>query len=114
MKPYVHMSQRRLLPSRIFSVTRTRRCQMRSKRSSNISRKALMKRKQVVLTPKLTMVEAINLALRQEMERDPAVIVLGEDVGKDGGVFRVTDGLWEQWPERVIDTPLAEAGVIGA
>ena len=60
------------------------------------------------------MVEAINLALRQEMERDPAVIVLGEDVGKDGGVFRVTDGLWEQWPERVIDTPLAEAGVIGA
>ena len=64
--------------------------------------------------PKLTMVQAINLALRQEMAKDDSVIVLGEDVGVDGGVFRVTDGLHEQFGEkRVIDTPLAESGIIG-
>ena len=45
--------------------------------------------------PKMTMVQALNLALRQEMEKDDSVIVLGEDVGVDGGVFRVTDGLIE-------------------
>lgn len=64
---------------------------------------------------KLTIVEAINAALRQEMERDASVVVLGEDVGRDGGVFRATDGLWEKFgDERVIDTPLAETGIIGA
>lgn len=64
--------------------------------------------------PKLNMVQAINLALRQEMARDELVLVLGEDVGKDGGVFRVTDGLFDLFgAERVIDTPLAEAGIIG-
>lgn len=64
--------------------------------------------------PKLNMVQAINLALREEMTRDSDVVVLGEDVGKDGGVFRVTEGLWEQFgPERVIDTPLAESGIVG-
>ncbi|MBI5500327.1 MAG: alpha-ketoacid dehydrogenase subunit beta [Deltaproteobacteria bacterium] len=64
---------------------------------------------------KLTMVQAINLALRQEMERDASVVVLGEDVGVDGGVFRVTDGLIEKFgEERVLDTPLAEAGIVGA
>jgi pyruvate dehydrogenase E1 component beta subunit len=63
---------------------------------------------------KLTMVQAINLALRQEMASDPNVVVLGEDVGVDGGVFRVTEGLHEQFgANRVIDTPLAEAGIIG-
>ncbi len=63
---------------------------------------------------KMTMVQAINLALRQEMEKDDRVIVLGEDVGKDGGVFRVTDQLFEQFGEnRVVDTPLAEAGIVG-
>jgi pyruvate dehydrogenase E1 component beta subunit len=61
------------------------------------------------------MVQAINLALRQEMERDDTVVVLGEDVGRDGGVFRVTDGLIDLYGDnRVIDTPLAEAGIIGA
>jgi pyruvate dehydrogenase E1 component beta subunit len=61
------------------------------------------------------MVQAINLALRQEMAQDPNVVVLGEDVGVDGGVFRVTDGLLTQFgPDRVIDTPLAEAGLVGA
>lgn len=63
----------------------------------------------------LNMVQAINLALKEEMFRDDRVVVLGEDVGADGGVFRVTDGLLEAYgPERVIDTPLAESGIIGA
>jgi len=63
---------------------------------------------------KMTMVQAINLALRQEMEADDGVIVLGEDVGLDGGVFRVTDGLIEIFGEnRVMDTPLAESGIVG-
>jgi pyruvate dehydrogenase E1 component beta subunit len=62
----------------------------------------------------LTIVQALNLALRQEMERDDSVIVLGEDVGKDGGVFRVTEGLYELYGEnRVIDTPLSELGIVG-
>lgn len=69
----------------------------------------------IVDMPELNMVQAINLALREEMQRDSSVIVLGEDVGKDGGVFRVTEGLFEQFgPERVIDTPLSESGIIGA
>jgi pyruvate dehydrogenase E1 component beta subunit len=62
----------------------------------------------------MTMVQALNLALRQEMEKDDSVIVLGEDVGVDGGVFRVTDGLITQFgEERVIDTPLAESAIAG-
>jgi pyruvate dehydrogenase E1 component subunit beta len=63
---------------------------------------------------KLTMVQALNLALREEMEKDDSVIVLGEDVGLDGGVFRVTDELIGQFgDQRVVDTPLAESGIIG-
>jgi pyruvate dehydrogenase E1 component beta subunit len=63
---------------------------------------------------KMTMVQALNMALRQEMERDDAIIVLGEDVGVDGGVFRVTDGLIDQFgDQRVLDTPLAESGIVG-
>jgi pyruvate dehydrogenase E1 component beta subunit len=63
----------------------------------------------------LNMVQAINLALRQEMARDDRVIILGEDVGRDGGVFRVTEGLMEQFgAERVIDTPLSESAIVGA
>ena len=63
---------------------------------------------------KMTMVQALNLALGQEMAKDDAVILLGEDVGKDGGVFRVTDGLIDRFgEERVVDTPLAEAGIVG-
>jgi pyruvate dehydrogenase E1 component beta subunit len=62
----------------------------------------------------VTLVEAINLALKREMEHDSAVVVLGEDVGVDGGVFRATLGLIERYgPERVIDTPLAEALIAG-
>jgi pyruvate dehydrogenase E1 component beta subunit len=60
------------------------------------------------------MVQALNLALHQEMEKDDSVVVLGEDVGVDGGVFRVTDGLIDQFgDERVLDTPLAESGIVG-
>lgn len=62
----------------------------------------------------ITLVEAINLALKHEMERDASVVVLGQDVGVDGGVFRATLGLAGQFgPERVIDTPLAEALIAG-
>ena len=62
----------------------------------------------------LTLVQAINLALIQEMENDDRVIVLGEDVGINGGVFRVTEGLYKRFgADRVVDTPLAESGIIG-
>ena len=62
----------------------------------------------------ITMIQAINEAMRQEMEQDERVIVLGEDVGTNGGVFRATDGLLEQFgDQRVFDTPLAESGIIG-
>ena len=63
---------------------------------------------------KLTMAQALNLALTQEMARDDAVLVLGEDVGVDGGVFRITEGLLDKFgAERVIDTPLAEEAIAG-
>lgn len=62
----------------------------------------------------LNLVEAVREALRQQMELDPKVIVLGEDVGKNGGVFRAAEGLIDQFgPDRVIDTPLAESGIVG-
>ncbi|HBG47224.1 MAG TPA: alpha-ketoacid dehydrogenase subunit beta [Deltaproteobacteria bacterium] len=64
---------------------------------------------------KLNLVQAINQALSEEMERDSNVVIIGEDVGKDGGVFRVTQGLMDRFgPERVIDTPLSELGIIGS
>jgi pyruvate dehydrogenase E1 component beta subunit len=63
---------------------------------------------------KRNMVEAINAGLMEEMEKDSSVMVLGEDVGTEGGVFRVTDGLQAKFgPERVVDTPLAESGIVG-
>jgi 2-oxoisovalerate dehydrogenase E1 component beta subunit len=62
----------------------------------------------------MNMVQAINGALRDEMRRDDRVVVLGEDVGKVGGVFRVTAGLWDEFgDDRVIDTPLSEGGIVG-
>jgi pyruvate dehydrogenase E1 component subunit beta len=64
---------------------------------------------------KLNMVKALNLALLEEMERDPDVLVIGEDVGVDGGVFRVTEDLHRRFGgTRVIDSPLAEAAIVGA
>lgn len=63
---------------------------------------------------KLNMAQALNQALTQEMERDETVIITGEDVGVDGGVFRITDGLIQKFGEmRVIDTPLAESAIVG-
>lgn len=63
----------------------------------------------------LTLVDAINEALAQEMARDERVVCLGEDVGLNGGVFRVTEGLQKIFgPDRVIDTPLSESGIMGA
>lgn len=63
---------------------------------------------------KLNMVQALNQAMDQEMDRDERVVIMGEDVGVDGGVFRVTDGLIGKFGEgRVIDTPLAESAIVG-
>ena len=62
----------------------------------------------------LTLVQAINLALIQEMERDDRVLILGEDVGINGGVFRVTEGLHKRFGgDRVVDSPLSESGIMG-
>jgi pyruvate dehydrogenase E1 component beta subunit len=64
--------------------------------------------------PTFNIIQAVNDALRLEMRRDANVVVLGEDVGKFGGVFRATQGLYEEFgADRVIDTPLAESGIIG-
>ncbi len=63
---------------------------------------------------KMTMVEALNLALRQEMAKDDSVVLLGQDIGADGGVFRVTDHLFAEFGgDRVVDTPLAESSIVG-
>jgi pyruvate/2-oxoglutarate/acetoin dehydrogenase E1 component len=65
--------------------------------------------------PELTLVEAVNDALHTELARDDTVLVLGEDVGRAGGVFRATAGLRDRFgPDRCVDTPLAEAGMLGA
>ncbi|MCL4311862.1 MAG: alpha-ketoacid dehydrogenase subunit beta [Candidatus Thermoplasmatota archaeon] len=62
----------------------------------------------------MTMVKALNSGLNNAMERDDSIIILGEDVGTDGGVFRVTEGLISKYgKERVMDTPLAELGIVG-
>lgn len=64
--------------------------------------------------PEATMVEAINMALARAMEGDPRVVILGEDVGIDGGVFRATDGLLARFgKDRVMDTPISEASICG-
>jgi len=62
----------------------------------------------------LNVVQAVNLALRQEMAKDPRLVLLGEDVGRNGGVFRATEGLLAQFGEgRVVDTPLSESAIVG-
>ncbi|MFD2077815.1 pyruvate dehydrogenase E1 component beta subunit [Actinopolymorpha cephalotaxi] len=62
----------------------------------------------------LTLAKSLNAGLRRAMEDDPKVIIMGEDIGRLGGVFRVTDGLQKDFGEdRVIDTPLAESGIVG-
>ena len=63
---------------------------------------------------KVTLARALNLGLRRAMEDDDHVVLLGEDIGKLGGVFRITDGLQKDFgDDRVIDTPLAESGIVG-
>ncbi|MDN4160908.1 alpha-ketoacid dehydrogenase subunit beta [Nocardioides abyssi] len=65
-------------------------------------------------TQKVTLAKALNMGLRASMEHDDKVLVMGEDVGKLGGVFRITDGLQKDFGEdRVIDSPLAESGIVG-
>jgi len=62
----------------------------------------------------LTLLEAVNDALHVELARDNSVMVMGEDVGRAGGVFRATAGLRQRFgPDRCVDTPLAEAGILG-
>src|SRR5580765_6628515 len=64
---------------------------------------------------KITLAKGLNMGLRKAMEDDPKVLIMGEDVGKLGGVFRITDGLQKDFGEaRVIDSPLAESGIVGA
>ena len=76
--------------------------------------RGLVRRRERVVTV-LTMAKAINAGLRRAMERDPKVILIGEDIGRLGGVFRITDGLQKDFGEhRVIDAPLAESGIVGA
>jgi pyruvate dehydrogenase E1 component beta subunit len=66
-------------------------------------------------TKNLTLLQAVNLALHEEMTRSQDVVVLGEDIGVNGGVFRATEGLFDKFgKDRVIDTPLAESGIVGA
>jgi 2-oxoisovalerate dehydrogenase E1 component beta subunit len=65
--------------------------------------------------PEITLLEAIRQALFEEMERDPAVVAIGEDIGVYGGAFKVTEGLLAKYgPERVIDTPISETAIVGA
>jgi pyruvate dehydrogenase E1 component beta subunit len=62
----------------------------------------------------MTLVQAVTDALRSKLSEDETTLVLGEDVGKNGGVFRATDGLQEEFGEdRIVDTPLSEAGIVG-
>lgn len=65
------------------------------------------------MSRKLSYTKAINEAMHQEMERDENVFVLGEDVGRMGGDFGLTQGLWQKWPDRVIDTALSEQAIVG-
>ena len=66
------------------------------------------------MAEKVTLAKALTMGLRKAMDDDPKVLIMGEDVGKLGGVFRITDGLQKDFGEhRVIDTPLAESGIMG-
>lgn len=66
------------------------------------------------MSQEITLIKAINQALDEEMSRDDSIVVLGEDVGVDGGVFRATEGLVEKYgSKRVMDTPISEAGIVG-
>ncbi|MGD0251056.1 MAG: alpha-ketoacid dehydrogenase subunit beta, partial [Thermoplasmata archaeon] len=63
----------------------------------------------------MTLVQAVNRGLAEAMRQDPDVLILGEDVGINGGVFRATEGLFKEFGgDRVVDTPLSETGIVGA
>jgi 2-oxoisovalerate dehydrogenase E1 component len=62
----------------------------------------------------LTAIQGLNEAIREEMERDPRLIVMGEDIGERGGPFGVTKALHDEWPHRILDTPISESGFVGA
>ncbi|MEZ5332893.1 MAG: thiamine pyrophosphate-dependent enzyme [Thermoanaerobaculia bacterium] len=74
---------------------------------------AAEKREPVPLFPETSYVDAIARALREEMERDPSLVVMGQDIGVFEGAFRITRGLHARWPDRVLDTPIAESGTVG-
>src|SRR5919109_5508685 len=96
------------LPPTSSSSSRTR-TSIRPHRSGRISRSSGGRS-----VSEVSIVEAINDAFHVELERDPTVMVMGEDVGRAGGVFRATAGLRERFgPDRCFDTPLAEAGILG-
>src|SRR5688572_28410611 len=62
----------------------------------------------------MTLADSVNLALNHELNRDPEVVLLGQDIAKNGGVFRTTDGLYQRYgADRVMDTPLAESLIVG-
>ncbi len=64
--------------------------------------------------PQKAMIQAINQALNEEMQANDNVLLIGEDIGKNGGVFRATQGLFEKFgPKRVLDTPLSESAIVG-
>src|SRR4051794_6331203 len=105
------MRRRNPIPtSRCCSTTRTR---IRPRRSHRISRSSAAFSEAPLA--ELLMVEAINDGFHVELARDDSVLVMGEDVGRAGGVFRATAGLLDRFgPQRCVDTPLAEAGMLGA
>ena len=110
-RAHAHRESRRRRPSRrptqgSSSSTRTRIPRRRSRTTSPSSGEFSVSER--------FLVEAVNDALHVELERDPSVLVMGEDVGRLGGVFRATAGLQERFgPDRCVDTPLAEAGILG-
>ncbi len=63
--------------------------------------------------PLETYIDGVHQALKEEMERDESVVLMGQDIARFEGAFRVTRGFWERWPERVLDTPVAESGTLG-
>ncbi len=96
------------------SVARLRACVRRSAAVASRRPTTRQELRRILAVAELLLVEAVNDALHVEMERDSSVLVMGEDVGKLGGVFRATAGLQDRFgAERCVDTPLAEAGILG-
>ncbi|MYE34019.1 MAG: hypothetical protein F4X23_04090, partial [Gemmatimonadales bacterium] len=89
-------------------------CPLRTSKAHN-RRRCRCGRRAVILRAVATYLEAIRQAIREEMRADADVFVMGEDIGAYGGAFKITEGLLEEFGEdRVIDTPISEAGIVGA